>query len=199
MSPAGRRSMGVYQPRSRRAAFADALAEARRKVSHALRTTLLRGAGAIVFLAAVAGLVALATYSPHDASWNNATLREPSNLLGGLGATAADLLLQTFGIAAPALWGVRAMSGKSLRYAIWRAAAWLPGTIFIAAAFGALPSLQALPAGAGGLTGIAAARFAAHEAAQYGLPWLTLALPGLFLVAGLPLAFLATGLRFKPV
>src|ERR1043166_7441283 len=172
MSPAGRRSMGVYQPRSRRAAFADALAEARRKVSHALRTTLLRGAGAIVFLAAVAGLVALATYSPHDASWNNATLREPSNLLGGLGATAADLLLQTFGIAAlaflapPALWGVRAMSGKSLRYAIWRAAA-----------LGALRSCRALPAGAGGLPGMAAARFAAHEAAQYGLPWLTLALP----------------------
>jgi S-DNA-T family DNA segregation ATPase FtsK/SpoIIIE len=197
--------MGVYQPRSRRAAMADALAEARRKVSHALRTTLLRGAGAVVFLAAVAGLVALATYSPHDASWNNATLREPSNLLGGLGATAADLLLQTFGIAAlaflapPALWGVRAMSGKSLRYAIWRAVAWPLGTILIAAGLGALPVLQALPAGTGGLVGIAAARLAAHEAVQYGQPWLTLALPGLLLVAGLPLTFLATGLRFRPV
>src|SRR4051812_33080614 len=106
-----RRSMGVYQPRSRKAAFADALADARRAVARALRIALVRGAGALVFVAAGAGLVALATFSPDDASLNNATGREPSNWLGGLGATAAGLLLQTFGIgslvflAPPAIWG----------------------------------------------------------------------------------------------
>jgi S-DNA-T family DNA segregation ATPase FtsK/SpoIIIE len=201
---AGRRSMGVYQPRSRRAAMADALADARRTVARALRTTLSRCAGAAVFLAAVAGLVALASYNPNDPSWNNATGREPSNLLGGLGATAADLLLQTFGIAAlaflapPALWGLRAMSGKPLRYAVWRAVAWPFGTLFLAAGFGAFPSLETLPK-TGGMIGIAAMSLAHHAAATYGVAWLGLAIPILLLAAGLPLAFLATGLRFQPL
>ena len=51
------------------------------------------------------------TFSPGDASLNNATGQQPANWFGGFGATAADLLLQTFGIAAlvflapPAIWG----------------------------------------------------------------------------------------------
>src|SRR5256714_756044 len=56
--PASRRSMGVYQPRSRRAAFTDALADARRTVARAIRIALLRGAGALVFVGACAGHVA---------------------------------------------------------------------------------------------------------------------------------------------
>src|ERR1051326_7447949 len=97
---AATRRNSVYVPLSRKAAFSDALAEARRAVARAIRIALLRGAGLLVFLSACAGLVALATFSPGDASLNNATIREPSNWLGGFGATAADLLLQTFGIAA---------------------------------------------------------------------------------------------------
>ena len=44
--------------------------------------------------------LALASYYADDASLNNANGRAVANLLGPLGATAADMLLQAFGIAA---------------------------------------------------------------------------------------------------
>src|SRR5665213_4223332 len=140
-----RRAMGVYQPRTRKAAFSDALADARRSMARLMNIAAMRGAGGLLFLGSVAALIALATYHAGDASLNSATGHEPLNLLGGLGATAADLLLQTFGIAAlavlapPALWGIRALTGKHLSYAIWRAFAWPLGTLFISAGLGVIP------------------------------------------------------------
>src|SRR5436305_3544446 len=178
-----RRSMGVYQPRSRKAAFADAMTEARRVVARALRVALLRGAGALVFLSSCAGLVALGTFSPEDASLNNATARDPSNWLGGFGATAADLLLQTFGIAAlaflapPAVWGARAMTGRSLSNPMWRAAAWPLATVFVAGGFGILPRLDALPAGTGGLLGLAIAGLSRHAGTAWHQHWFAYLIP----------------------
>ncbi|HUJ03554.1 MAG TPA: DNA translocase FtsK 4TM domain-containing protein [Rhizomicrobium sp.] len=200
-----RRSIGVYEPRTRSRAMADALADARRTVIHAAGVAALRGAGAILFLGSVAGLVALATYNANDPSLNNASGAVPTNLLGGFGATAADLLLQTFGMAAlaalapPAVWGARALSGRALSYPLWRALAWPLGTLFVAAGLGALPAPIAMPAGAGGLIGLAAIGLSSHAAEVYGHGWIATALPLLLLVAGLPLAFLATGLRLKPI
>jgi len=197
--------MGVYQPRSRKAAFADALADARRTVARALRVAMVRAAGALVFLGAVAGLVALATFSPDDPSLSNATGREPSNWLGGFGATAAALLLQTFGIAAlafltpPAIWGARAMTGRSITRPVWRAAAWPLATIFVAGGLGLVPRLEALPAGTGGLLGLAIVGLSHHAGQSYHLSWFGIAVPVLLLVLGLPLAFFATGLRFRPI
>ena len=202
---AARRSIGVYQPRSRRSAMADALAEARLAMARLLRMLTLRGAGLLLFLCTAAALLALATYSPADPSLDNATANAPTNLLGALGAIAADLLLQTFGIAAlaalapPAMWGVRALTGRTLRHAMWRALAWPLGAVLAAAGLGAFPAPQALPAGAGGLIGIAAAGLSHHAGQVYGLGWLGTALPLLLLACGLPLAFLATGLRFAPL
>ena len=200
-----RRSVGVYQPRSRKAAFSDAMADARRVVSRALRIALLRGAGALVFLAACAGLVALATFSPGDASLNNATAHDPANWLGGFGATAADLLLQTFGIAAmafltpPAVWGARAMTGRSLSNPIWRAAAWPLATVFVAGGLGIAPRLDALPAGTGGLLGLAIAGLSRHVGVAWHQAWFAYVIPLLLLATGLPLAFLATGLKLMPI
>jgi S-DNA-T family DNA segregation ATPase FtsK/SpoIIIE len=202
---ATRRNMGVYQPRSRKAAFADALADARRTVARALRVAMVRAAGALVFLGAVAGLVALGTFSPDDPSLSNATGREASNWLGGFGATAAALLLQTFGIGAlafltpPAVWGARAMTGRSITRPIWRAAAWPLATIFVAGGLGLVPRLEALPAGTGGLLGLAIAGLSRHAGQSYHLSWLGIAVPVLLLVQGLPLAFFASGLRFRPI
>ena len=202
---AARRSIGVYQPRSRRSAMADALAEARLAMARLLRMLTLRGAGLLLFLCTAASLLALATYNPADPSLDNATAYAPTNLLGALGAIAADLLLQTFGIAAlaalapPAVWGVRALTGRALSHAMWRALAWPLGAVLAAAGLGAFPAPQALPAGAGGLIGIAAAGLSHHAGQVYGLGWLDTALPLLLLVVGLPLAFLATGLRFAPL
>jgi DNA segregation ATPase FtsK/SpoIIIE, S-DNA-T family len=197
-----RRAMGVYQPRSRKGAFADAMSEARLKLGRALSVVALRGAGLVLFLACTAGLVALASYNAADGSINNATGAAPTNLLGGLGATAADLLLQTFGMAAlaflapPALWAVRAMSGKHLSYAMWRAFAWFLGTLFLAAGLGIVPGSASLPTkGAGGLIGLAVVGLANHAASANHAHWLATALPWTLLVLGLPLAFLATGIH----
>jgi S-DNA-T family DNA segregation ATPase FtsK/SpoIIIE len=207
MSQAARRisAGGVYQPRSRGAAMADALADARRSLLRLLQLVIVRGAGLLLLLCGLATLIALLTYDSRDASINNATGASPENLLGGLGATAADILLQSFGLAAvfvlmPLLtWGFVAMRGRTLRHVFWRGFAWPMGTLLVAAGLGVFPVLHALPAGDGGLIGIAVMKLSAHVGQVYGLLWLGTALPLLLLLAGLPLAFLATGLRLKPV
>ncbi len=201
----GRTVGGVYHPRARGGAMSDALADARRALARLLAMLALRSSGLVLSGAALAALVALASYSGDDASFNNANGRPVSNLLGPLGATAADLLLQTFGFAAifafaPLLvWGIRALAGKSLRYAMWRLLAWPLGTIIAAAGLGALPSPKSLPAGAGGWIGIAGASLTAHMAESFAAPSLSWVLPLVLIVVGLPLAFLATGLRFMPI
>src|SRR5271154_52463 len=91
---------GVYHPRARGAAMNDALADARRALARLTGLAALRGAGLLLLASAFAALLALATYSSDDASLNNANIRDVSNWLGPLGATAADLLLQIFGFAA---------------------------------------------------------------------------------------------------
>ncbi|HEV2650379.1 MAG TPA: DNA translocase FtsK 4TM domain-containing protein, partial [Rhizomicrobium sp.] len=207
MSQVSRRVLagGVYQPRSRGGAMADALADARRALARLTRIIVMRGAGAVLLLSALAAMVALLTYNSADASLDNASGVEPSNLLGGLGATAADILLQSFGLAAVLFlaplffWGIIALSGQHLRRALWRAFAWPMGTVLVAAGLGVLPAPFTLPAGTGGLIGIAVAALSKHVSQVYGQGWIAIAMPMLLLLAGLPLAFLATGLRLRPV
>jgi len=196
---------GVYRPRPRGAAMTDALAEARIALARLTQIAILRGAGALVLLAALAVALALATYSSGDPSLNNATGRPVDNWLGPLGATAADVLLQAFGIAAfaflapLAVWGGRAMMGKGLTRAVSRAVAWPLGTVLVAAGLGMFSPPQSLPAGAGGWIGIAASNLSKYAGQVYGQHWIGWALPLLLLIAGLPLAFIATGLRFSRV
>ena len=126
--------------------MSDALAEARRALARLTRMAALRGAGLLLFAAALAALVALASFHADDASFNNANGRDVSNVMGPLGATAADLLLQTFGFAALAalaplfVWGARALTGRTLKYAMWRALAWPLGTLMVAAGLGIFPA-----------------------------------------------------------
>jgi len=207
MSQATRRvtAGGVYQPRSRGAAMADKLADARRSLARLFRILVMRGAGALLFFGSALALVALAGYDPTDPSWNNATGAQTSNWLGGMGAMAADMLLQAFGVAAiaalapPLVWGIRALRGLHLKHAMWRAFAWPLGTLLTAAGLGILPAFKSLPAQDGGLIGIAAQSMSVHVAQVYHQGWIALALPLLLLAAGLPLSFLATGLRLKPM
>ncbi len=199
------RTIGAYQPRTRRAAMADTFDDLHHALLRFVATVLLRGAAAVLFLGSAAGLVALASYSPRDASLNNATARASANLLGSLGATAADLLLQTFGLAAlaalaaPAVWGALALAGKGLRFAGWRALAWPLGTIFAAGGLAMLPAPLVMPAGAGGLIGLAVAGLARHLAHSWHQGWIVEAVPIALFAAGLPLAFFATGLRIEPI
>src|SRR5665213_2089314 len=83
---------GVYHPRAKGGAMSDALADARAALNRLMRMLAMRGAGLALVLCAAAALVALLTYSPDDASLNNANLRDAGNWLGPLGAVAADPL-----------------------------------------------------------------------------------------------------------
>jgi S-DNA-T family DNA segregation ATPase FtsK/SpoIIIE len=185
--------------------MSDALADAKAAMNRLLRILAMRSAGLALVLAAFAALLALVSYSADDASLNNANLREVGNWLGPLGAVAADLLLQIFGLAAVAflapllVWGARALRGKSLKYAMWRLLAWPLGTLTVAAGLGLMPPSTRLPAGVGGMIGIAAGGLSAHAAQVWHTPALSWALPLGLLLVGLPLAFLATGLRFMPI
>ncbi|HEY1709435.1 MAG TPA: DNA translocase FtsK 4TM domain-containing protein [Rhizomicrobium sp.] len=195
------RGSAIYQPRSQRGQFVDAMADAKRALTRALTLLIFRGAGLLLAVGSLAAIVAVFFYNSQDASLNNATGADAHNLLGPLGATAADILLQSFGLAAiaalapPAAWGVAALLGKHMRYAIWRACAWPLGAVLVAAGFGVFPAIQSLPAQTGGLIGIGALSLSHHVADTFRLPWLSTVLPLLLLVVGLPLAFLATGLR----
>src|SRR5580704_7507153 len=121
------RVAGVYQPRSRRAAFSDAMDDARAVVTRVLMSAAMRGAGALLLLAALAALLALATFNPEDAGVNTATGNAATNLFGGVGATGADILLEWLGFASlaflapPAIWGARALFGRGLNNVGWRA------------------------------------------------------------------------------
>ena len=196
---------GVYHPRAKGGAMSDALTDAKYALNRLMRIAALRGAGLLLVAAATVALLALVSYSSDDASLNNANLRDATNWLGPFGAVAADLMLQIFGWAAVAflapllVWGMRAVRGKSLKYAMWRLLAWPLGTLTVAAGLGLMPAFTGLPAGAGGMLGIAADHFSAHAAQAWQMPALAWALPLGLLIMGLPLAFLATGLRFMPI
>jgi S-DNA-T family DNA segregation ATPase FtsK/SpoIIIE len=199
------RGSAVYEPRSQRGQFTDAMADAKRALARAIQLLIFRGAGLVLAVGSLAAIVAVFFYNSQDASLNNATGADAHNLLGPFGATAADILLQSFGLAAiaalapPAAWGVAALLGKHLRYAIWRAFAWPLGAVLVAAGFGVFPPIASLPAQTGGLIGIGAVSLSHHVAEAFHLTWLATALPLLLLLAGLPLAFLATGLRIIPL
>ncbi|HXM00327.1 MAG TPA: DNA translocase FtsK 4TM domain-containing protein [Rhizomicrobium sp.] len=191
----------VYQPRSRRAALADAFDDARRMVARFFRDAVLRGAGALLLLVALTGFVALVAYNPNDASLNNAAGGVAANWLGGFGAAAADLLLQSFGLAAlaflaaPAVWGARALFGHKVHYGLSRLIAWFLGTLLVAAGLGVFPAPLGLPAGYGGMIGITVTNLSAHIGQVYGQDWIGMFVPLVMLIVGLPLSFLATGLE----
>jgi len=191
--------VGAYQPRTRRGQMADTLADWRHAFVQAMNTAMLRGAGAALFVGSAAGVVALVSYNPDDPTLNNAASRDASNLLGGLGATAADLLYLTFGLAAfaallpPAMWGARALFGRNVTNAVSRAIAWPAGTVLLAAGLGLFPSPFTLPAKTGGLIGLGLSRILAH--AHQG--WIATAIPLVALMAGLALSFIATGMRVR--
>src|SRR5918992_849466 len=98
-----RRSVGVYQPRSRRAAMSEAIAAFRDYVAYLIREAIHRGFGLVLMFCAVCLLAALASYDSADPSFDNATARETANWLGGFGAHLADLLLRLLGVAALAV------------------------------------------------------------------------------------------------
>ncbi|MDE2183422.1 MAG: DNA translocase FtsK 4TM domain-containing protein [Alphaproteobacteria bacterium] len=199
----GARSTGVYQPRPRGAAMAEALAEARHALGRFTRILILRGAGMLVLAACGAVLLALISYDSGDTSFNNANSGDVANLMGPFGATAADLLLQFFGFASlaflapPIVWGTRALLGKTLDHAVARAFAWPCATILLAAGLGILPKPGGFPAGAGGVIGIASTALSHRFGMLYHAGWIGWAAPVLLFAAGFALALAASDLRLR--
>ncbi|MCW3477263.1 FtsK/SpoIIIE family DNA translocase [Limobrevibacterium gyesilva] len=123
--------------------------------------------GAIMLaLAGLTVLVALASYDVHDPSLNTATVAPARNLVGPIGAIAADLLLQGFGVAGmlPGLallaWAWRIGSHRGLGGLPLRLAALLAAMPVLGGALAGIPGLhgggvawptQAGLGGAGGL------------------------------------------------
>ena len=126
-----------------------------------MKRRLAEAAGLILFACAGAVLVAVATYSPLDPSWNSAADGVVGNLLGIPGAYTADILLQTLGVSGilPVLvltaWGWRLISKQAVTRPAWRLAAMIAAVVLLAIALSALeaPRNWPLSAGLGGAAG----------------------------------------------
>ncbi|WP_336486014.1 DNA translocase FtsK [Methylobacterium nigriterrae] len=117
--------------------------------------------GLLLFTAAIALTVALATWSIDDPSLNHATDHRAHNVLGAPGAVVSDLAMQLLGLGSlafalpPALWGVRLMSERDLPRGGMRIALWIIGFCAASAVASALPPTARwpLPTGLGGVAG----------------------------------------------
>ncbi len=70
------------------------------QIREAVRLRLGQLGGVALAIAALLLLLSLVSYNPRDPSFNTATAGTATNWVGVAGATTADLLLQTFGLAA---------------------------------------------------------------------------------------------------
>jgi DNA segregation ATPase FtsK/SpoIIIE, S-DNA-T family len=117
------------------------------------------GGIALLSLAVMAGL-ALATWSEQDPSLSHATNAPVHNILGVPGATAADLLMQLFGLGSLALllpvaiWGYRLIGHRPLDHERVRVALWACGTALTSAFASCLPRTAHWPLPSTGLGGV---------------------------------------------
>jgi S-DNA-T family DNA segregation ATPase FtsK/SpoIIIE len=126
-----------------------------------LRRRMVELGGAALLCLGLAILLALASYHGADPSFNHAVARAPLNLLGLPGAYAADLLLQSLGLASVplafvlALWGWRFIAHRSLSRALLRTVLLAPMVLLSALALASLPTPASWPlsAGLGGFAG----------------------------------------------
>ena len=115
----------------------------------------------LVLACAFAFALALFSYAPTDVSLNSATGGFPRNLLGRPGAYAADLALQTFGLAGalPALvltaWGWRIANKRGVSILWGRLLALAAAAMLIAIGLSVLPAPEPwqLATGLGGVAG----------------------------------------------
>ena len=126
-----------------------------------LRRRALEITGAVLATPGALLAVAMATYSPDDPSWNNATGRAAENLMGLPGAYSADLVIQTLGVAGAlvpvllAAWAWRLFSHQGLPR-VWLNLTFTPPSLLLAAGFASpltAPPGWPIAAGLGGWLG----------------------------------------------
>jgi S-DNA-T family DNA segregation ATPase FtsK/SpoIIIE len=157
-----------------------------------LKRRLLESLGFALLLASFLLTLALVTYDPRDPSLNTAVDTAPHNFLGQNGAVLADLLRQSFGLAAFLIplvllgWSLRLLLNRPLK-SIWLRGALLPLVLALGAL--ALSVLDArLPASemrSGGAVGWALHRLvssAGLSAAELQVSMATAAIVGLLLL-----------------
>ncbi|MBV8684763.1 MAG: DNA translocase FtsK 4TM domain-containing protein [Caulobacteraceae bacterium] len=164
-----------------------------------------RAAGAVPAGAGAALIVALATYHAGDPSFDAAGAGPPSNLLGEVGANAADAIMQLLGLGGWAaallllLCGVARLRGRATGGAVvasaLRLACGLLAVVLAAAALAAAPAPRVWPlaAGLGGATGDFVIRFASDLADRLGAGHPDVVAAGVLAFAGLVLASVALG------
>ena len=125
------------------------------EIRQVVRVRMGQLGGVALAFAALLLMLALISYNPHDPSLNTATSQDPSNWVGLAGATMADVLLQSFGLAAflPVLvmvaWCWRVLNAERAHLAM-RAVAALFALPALAALFAVLPHGAVVwPTGAG--------------------------------------------------
>src|SRR5262245_55564476 len=122
---------------------------------------LARSTGALVCLAGAAACVALLTWSAGDSSFSHAAGEPVANLLGPAGAIAADLLLQTLGLAAALallvalFWGIELVLTARVVEGRRKVCLALVSVLALAGGCSALPMAASwrLPHGFGGFAG----------------------------------------------
>lgn len=169
----------------------------------------VRFRGVLQALLATLLLVAMISWNPADPSWNAASTQGPTNWLGAAGATFADLMMQSLGLAAwPAVllliaFGLAVAVGDALQHRLqptaFKIACAVAGVLLLSAALSALaaPARWPLAAGLGGLWGDGVTGLSAQGLSALHIPagrWIA---GGLFLFLGLWGLGYAVGLRLR--
>ena len=167
-----------------------------------MRRRAVEGGGIVLFLLAAALAVALITYNHRDPTFNVANNLPPTNAIGRPGASIADILLQTLGLAGglPALalltWGWRITTHRGLpRW--WLNISLLPLALLLAAGtFALFPTWTSWPlrGGMGGWIGDFLLQQATRFGAANGLPYGELIPAMLFAAFGAVILVYALGL-----
>ncbi|MBV9824934.1 MAG: DNA translocase FtsK 4TM domain-containing protein [Alphaproteobacteria bacterium] len=124
-----------------------------------LRRRVFEAMGAALVLVSVLLLLALLTYRPADASFDTAVEATPHNFLGYDGAAIADIMIQSFGLAAYLLpigllgWAFNLLLQRPIEHFLRRLFMLALALALGAAACSILTPGLALPAGAGGIVG----------------------------------------------
>ena len=155
----------------------DGMALLSGQLGAALRRRLREAGGIALISFGMMALLALATWSVQDPSLSHATDAPVHNLLGRIGAIAADLLMQLLGLGSLALllpvavWGYRLLGNRALGRERMRLLLWLFGGVLAAAFASCLPrpAHWPLPCGLGGVIGDAMLRL---PAVAFGVPLL---------------------------